>query len=61
MDYSGCQEISIVIHNIKYTETKTPAPELDYTDAQTETFEDAYYAALQALYNTYYHISEERT
>ena len=54
------KEISSAIHNLEYTKTKTMAPELEYTDAQVQTFEDAYYAALQELYNTYYHISDER-
>ena len=48
------KEISLVIHNSKYTERRTTAPELDYTDAQAQTYEDHYYEALQALYNTYY-------
>ena len=46
--------ISIIIHNIEYTKKKTSEPEIDYTDAEIETYEDAYYDALRALYNTYY-------
>lgn len=55
------KEICIVIHNIKYTEKRTTAPELEYTDANSETFEDAYYEALQALYNTYYRFSAQES
>ena len=50
------ETISIVIHNIKYTEKTTTAPLLEHTDAQIVTYEDKYYNALQALYNTYYEI-----
>lgn len=51
--------VSILIHNITYTEKKTNAPELDYTDAEIETFEDAYYDALRSVYNTYYCAAEK--
>lgn len=52
--------ISIIIHNIKYTEKKTSEPALDYTDAEIVTYEDAYYDALRAMYNTYFSVAENK-
>ncbi len=48
------ENIAIIIHNSPYTSKKTSEIELDFTDAQAETYEDKYYEALQMLYNTYY-------
>lgn len=47
------QNIAIVIYN-RSSSIKQCEEILEYTDAQTETFEDKYYATLQALYNAYY-------
>lgn len=46
-----------------YEESESTENILDYTDAVSETYEDKYYEALQALYNTYYKVlaqNEER-
>lgn len=47
------QNIAIIIYNRRGVE-KINADILEYTDAQVETYEDKYYATLQALYNAYY-------
>lgn len=47
------QNIAIIIYNRSGVE-KINADILEYTDAQVETYEDKYYATLQALYNAYY-------
>lgn len=47
------QNIAIVIYNRGGVE-KINGEILEYTDAQVETYEDKYYATLQALYNAYY-------
>lgn len=52
--------ISIIIHNIKYTKKAIPEPELDYTDAEIVTYEDTYYDALRAMYNTYYSVTKDK-
>ena len=67
IDFRNCKEniacqwtihmvktVSDTIHNIKYTETKTSAKEMNCGDIEIQTFEDAYYEALIYLYNTYY-------
>ncbi len=48
------KEISLVVRNNPYNPHKTSAPEMDFTDAESKTYEDHYYETLQALYNTYY-------
>lgn len=55
------QNIAIIIHNRSGFE-KINGEILEYTDAQVETYEDKYYATLQALYNAYYikHMDEKR-
>lgn len=55
------QNIAIIIYNRSGVE-KINGQVLEYTDAQVETYEDKYYATLQALYNAYYikHIDEKR-
>ena len=55
------QNIAIIIHNRSGVE-KINGGILEYTDAQVETYEDKYYATLQALYNAYYikHMDEKR-
>lgn len=47
------QNIAIIMYNRSGVE-KINTEILEYTDAQVETFEDKYYATLQALYNAYY-------
>lgn len=47
------QNIAIIIYNRGGGE-KINGEVLEYTDAQVETYEDKYYATLQALYNAYY-------
>ena len=47
------QYIAIIVYNRSGVE-KTNEEILEYTDAQIETYEDKYYATLQALYNAYY-------
>lgn len=47
------QNIAIIIYNRSGVE-KINGEILEYTDAQVETYEDKYYATLQALYNAYY-------
>lgn len=46
------QNIAIILYN--RNGEKIDAEILEYTDAQIETYEDKYYATLQAIYNTYY-------
>ena len=55
------QNIAIIIYNRSGVE-KINGEILEYTDAQVETYEDKYYATLQALYNAYYikHMDEKR-
>lgn len=54
------QNIAIIIYNRSGIEKNGEI--LEYTDAQVETYEDKYYATLQALYNAYYikHMDEKR-
>lgn len=47
------QNIAFIIYNRSGVE-KINGEILEYTDAQVETYEDKYYATLQALYNAYY-------
>ena len=47
------QNIAIIIYNRSGVE-KINGEILEYTYAQVETYEDKYYATLQALYNAYY-------
>lgn len=55
------QDIAIIIYNRSGVE-KINREILECTDAQVETYEDKYYATLQALYNAYYikHMDEKR-
>jgi hypothetical protein len=55
------QDIAIIIYNRGGVE-KINGEILECTDAQVETYEDKYYATLQALYNAYYikHMDEKR-
>ena len=55
------QNIAIIIYNRSGVE-KINGEILECTDAQVETYEDKYYATLQALYNAYYikHMDEKR-
>lgn len=55
------QDIAIIIYNRSGVE-KINGEILECTDAQVETYEDKYYATLQALYNAYYikHMDEKR-
>lgn len=48
------EDIAIIVHNREYTSGTESEIQLDYTDATVETYEDKYYEALQALFNTYY-------
>ena len=45
------QDIAIILYN---RNEKVNVEILEYTDAQIETYEDKYYATLQAIYNTFY-------
>ena len=55
------QDIAIIIYNRSGVE-KINGEILECTDAQVETYEDKYFATLQALYNAYYikHMDEKR-
>ena len=46
------QNIAIILYD--RNDEKINAEILEYTDAQVETYEDKYFATLQALYNAYY-------